>query len=103
MLYDDGRIACTDTALLIRWYYPWGAKQIPYSSIRSVERRALGASGGRWRIWGSSDFVHWYNLDRDRTSKQTAFEIHTGRRVVPVITPDDPDAVEAILGQHIAR
>jgi hypothetical protein len=42
VLYDDGRIACSDTALLIRWCYPWGAKRIAYSSIRSVERRDLG-------------------------------------------------------------
>jgi hypothetical protein len=39
VLYDDGRIACTDTALLIRWYYPWGAK-------RSRTRRSGPSSGG---------------------------------------------------------
>lgn len=33
MLYDDGRIACDDASLVIRWYYPWGAKTIPYSWI----------------------------------------------------------------------
>jgi hypothetical protein len=103
VLYDDGRIACTDAALLIRWYYLWGAKSIPYSSIRSVERRTLGTWRGRYRIWGSVDFVHWYNLDKDRPRKNTALEIHTDRRVVPVITPDDPDAVEAILTQHVVR
>jgi len=33
MLCDDGKIACDDTGLLIRRYYPWGAKRIPYESI----------------------------------------------------------------------
>ena len=47
MLYDDGRIACDDAALVIRRYYPWGTKRLPYSSIRSVERRPLRPIRGR--------------------------------------------------------
>jgi hypothetical protein len=49
MLYDDGKIACDKTSLLIRRYYPWGAKRIPYSSIRSVTHLTpLGVR--RWRL-----------------------------------------------------
>lgn len=28
---DDGRITCDDKGLVIRWYYPWGAKRVAYS------------------------------------------------------------------------
>jgi hypothetical protein len=101
-LYDDGRIACDDLAVTIRWYYPWGPKKIPYGKIRSVERRPLTKVRGKWRIWGSGDFVHWYNLDPTRPNKETAFEIDTGGRFRPTITPDDPDAVERILADHVA-
>ena len=97
MLYDNGRITCDDTGVVIRWYYPWGHKTIPYAAIRNVTRRPLTGIRGRWRIWGSGDFVHWYNLDPSRPSKDTALELDLGRRVRPVITPDDPDAVEAII------
>jgi Bacterial PH domain len=72
VLYDDGRIACDDESLVVRWYYPWGAKKIPYDSIRSVEKRQLNPVRGRWRLWGSGDFVHWYNLDLGRTKKDVA-------------------------------
>src|SRR5262249_39291856 len=37
MLYDDGRLACDDAGILIRRYYLWGEKRIPYPSIRSVK------------------------------------------------------------------
>jgi hypothetical protein len=56
--HDDGNIACDDTELIIRRYHPWGAKRIPYSSVREVKRRPLSPVRGKWRIWGSGDFVH---------------------------------------------
>ncbi|MGB9112310.1 MAG: PH domain-containing protein [Acidimicrobiales bacterium] len=104
MLYDDGRIACDEHQLIIRWYYLWGSKKIPYTKIRSVERRQMSALTGKWRIWGSGDFVHWWNLDPMRPSKTLALEIHRGfGRIVPTISPDDPDSVEGILQARISK
>jgi hypothetical protein len=102
LLYDDGRIACDDDGVRIRWYYLWGPKWIPYGAIRAVSSRPLSRVRGKWRIWGSGDFVHWYNLDPRRPDKETAIEIDTGGRVVPTITPDDPAAVERIIAEHPA-
>jgi hypothetical protein len=102
VLYDDGRIACDNGAITIRWYYLWGAKRIPYRAIRSVEERTLSRVRGRWRIWGSGDFVHWYSLDPSRTRKDVALVLDVGGRVKPTITPDDPTKVRHILDEHIA-
>ena len=100
--YDDGAIVCDDTGILIRNYYLWGAKQIPYTSIRGVESRPLnGVMSGRWRIWGTGDFVHWWNLDTRRPKKQVALVLDVGGRVRPTITPDDWTAVEGILREHV--
>lgn len=53
MLYDDGRIGCSETNLVVRRYYPWGtAKKIPYASIRSVTRRPLSTLTGKWAHLG---------------------------------------------------
>jgi hypothetical protein len=100
--YDDGRIECDDHGLLIRWYYPWGAKRISYSAIRQVRDLPLtGASSARrWRIWGSGDFVHWWNLDPRRPTKTRALVLDVGGRIRPTITPDDPDAVERIISEQ---
>ena len=100
-LYDDGRIACDDQGLIIRWYYLWGPKRIPYARIRSIIVRDMSRLGEKYRLWGSGDFVHWYNLDPRRPSKQTAIELDTGGRVRPTITPDDPEAVARILNERI--
>jgi hypothetical protein len=95
--YDDGKIACTDTGLVIRnYYFPAGAKRIPYTAIREVRVVPLRVMG-KLRIWGSGDFVHWFNLDGARPRKKTGLVIYTDGRIRPVITPDQPDQVAADL------
>ena len=102
-LYDDGRIACDDKGLTIRWYYLWGAKRIPFHAIHSIRTFPLSAVRGKWRLWGSGDFVHWYNLDGNRPKKETGIEIDLGGRVRPCITPDDSAAVRRIIESHVAH
>lgn len=99
--YDDGKVACTDQELVIRNYYFFflGAKHIPYSAIREARRVRLGTMG-RWRIHGSGDFVHWFNFDARRPRKYSAIVVHLDGVIRPVITPDDPDRVAAVLAEH---
>lgn len=101
--YDDGRVACDDHGLLIRRYYPWGNKRIPYSDIRGIRQLPLTGLGSvrRWRIWGSGDFRHWWNYDPKRPSKTLALVLKTDSRVLPTITPDDPNEVERLVTEHI--
>jgi hypothetical protein len=100
--YKDRWIECTDTDVQIRGYYfPWGTKRIPYASIRSLERSALTVLGGKGRIWGSGDFTHWANLDPGRPRKSVGFSLNLGRHVIPVLTPDDPDAFEKVVDEHL--
>jgi hypothetical protein len=102
MTYDDGGVACTEDALVIRrYYFPSGDKRIPYTKIERVRRAAMGGLTGKYRIWGSGDFVHWYNLDPGRPGKSVQFIVELpGARVSPVITPRDPDAVAAEFAAH---
>ena len=98
VLYDDGEIVCDETGLLIKRYYPWGSKRIPYSSIKSIRRLPIKIR--KWRIWGTGDFRHWWNLDPNRTKKDVALEIDTGHWIHPTITPDDIDAAERTLRER---
>jgi hypothetical protein len=99
--YHDRWIECTHREIQVHGYYfPWGTKQIPYASIRALDRFTLTALRGKARIWGSGDFRHWANLDPQRPSKSVGFLVDVGRRVIPVLTPDDPDAFEKIVRAH---
>lgn len=101
-LYDDGSISCEVDASVIGRYYPWGSTRIPYRSIRGVMRLPLTGASWRWRIWGSGDFVHWWNLDRHRRQKQSALVIDLGRHWLPTITPRDPETVERIVTERLS-
>ena len=74
-------------------------KRIPYGEIRAVTRLDLGTVR-RWRLWGTTDPRLWFNLDWNRRNKSLALILDTGKRVRPVITPDDPQQVIAVLRQH---
>ena len=102
MAYDDGSVACTEEALVIRTYYfPPHDKRIPYRTIERIRRVPMTAMTGKYRIWGSGDFVHWFNLDTTRPNRDDAFIIQvSGKAIKPVITPRDPDTVATELTSH---
>jgi hypothetical protein len=103
-LYEDRWITREPDRLIIRGYYfPFGRKTIAYRSIQNVTPRPLTAFSGSWRIWGSTDFRHWFHLDPGRPRKKTALVLDLGKRVLPVITPDDSERVAAIIAQQRAR
>ncbi|MGO9973150.1 MAG: hypothetical protein ACLP01_10130 [Solirubrobacteraceae bacterium] len=99
--YHDRWIDCTDDGIVIRGYYfPWGAKTIPYERIQEVRVFKISAMCGRGRIWGTSNPRYWASLDPSRPSKQVGLVLDLGRQVRPVITPEDPDMVRACIGAH---
>jgi hypothetical protein len=99
--YRDRWIECTENEIRIRGYYfPWGTKHIPYRSIRSVRRVQLSAISGKGRIWGTANPRYWASLDPRRPLKSSGLILDLGRFVRPFVTPDDCDAVEAIIRRH---
>jgi hypothetical protein len=97
--YDDGRIVCGPDRLEIRsYYFPFGTKSVPYTRIKGLQRIEItGLWSGKWRIWGTGNPRYWANLDTRRPRKQAGFVVDLGRRVSPIVTPDEPDAFEAVV------
>lgn len=97
--YDDGGLVIDRDGLTIRrYYFPWaGPKRIKFSEIQGVETRAMGWLTGKGRGWGTAHLRYWLPLDPSRFRKGTLVVLDLGRRVMPAITPDDPDlAVELV-------
>ena len=97
--YDDGVIVCGPDRLEIHsYYFPFGTKSIPYSHIQGLQRiEVRGVMSGKWRIWGTGNPRYWANLDTKRPKKKTAFVVDLGRKISPIVTPDEPDAFETVL------
>ena len=99
--YNDGSIECDSTSIRIRGYYfPWGAKVIPYSAVKGIQRVDLGTLRGKLRIWGTANMKYWANLDTKRPSKRVGLILDLGKAVKPFITPDDADAVETLVRER---
>ena len=96
--YVDLRVRCTGDGIeLVGYYFPWGSKHIRYEDVHGIRRVDLGAARGRTRIWGTANPGYWANFDPGRPRKSTGFVVDLGRRVKPLVTPDDPDDFEAVV------
>jgi hypothetical protein len=97
--YDDGTIVCGADGLEIHsYYFPFGTKTVPYSQIHGLQRIEIkGVWSGKWRVWGTGNPRYWANLDRKRPKKKVGFVVDLGGKISPIVTPDEPDAFEAIL------
>lgn len=99
--YQDRWIECTGDEVRIHGYYfPWGTKHVPYTSIRKVRRLDMGLLTGRTRIWGTANPRYWASLDPKRPLKRVAYVLEIAKFVRPFVTPDDPDAFEAAIRAH---
>lgn len=103
-LYHDGLVRLDAAGLTIRrYYFPFAtSKRISYARIGNVQERQMGALSGKGRMWGSGDLRHWAPLDLNRPRKDRAIILCLGGWIKPVITPDGPDRVPAILRERIS-
>jgi hypothetical protein len=100
MDYRDAWIECTAEEIRIKGYYfPWGTKRIPYSSLKGYRRFNLSALRGKGRIWGTANPRYWASLDPARPKKSVGFILDLGKAVHPFVTPADPDGFEAAIRQ----
>jgi hypothetical protein len=100
--YKDRYLTCDEDGLTIRrYYFPNGDRRILYSEIRAIRPLEMKLLSGRLRIWGTGDLTHWFHLDTNRPFKHRALEIDLGCKVKPVVTPDDPDALERLLRERV--
>jgi hypothetical protein len=92
--YADRLVTIADGVLTIRRYYfpVAGSKTIPLPEIKAVRPVQLGPVRGRWRLWGMTVPGYWLNLDGSRPRKRDGFVLDLGRRIKPMVTPDDPAA-----------
>jgi hypothetical protein len=96
-LYRDQWITCSEDDIVIRWYYLWGTKHIPYSAIKAARVVTLALTRGKGRVWGTANPQYWASLDPRRWRKDAALIVDTGGAVQAYLTPDDVGAVAAIV------
>jgi hypothetical protein len=73
-LYSDGQISITRDTITFRNYYFIGiSKKVPVSDIEKIASHESTVFNGKWRIWGSGGFNHWFPIDILRPMRERIF------------------------------
>ncbi len=81
-VYADGLMELTvSTIRFHRYYFPFGSKTVPLSQVEHIEVRPARLGTGRWRVWGTSDFITWFPLDWSRPWRKSIFMLHPKDKV----------------------
>ena len=104
-LYEDDTVMLDEEGVTLKSRRRRGnPRRITYRSIRNREMFDMGLWSGRLRVVGISFGRprNWFPAGRSRINKDVAISLDVGRLLHPVIIPDDPRAVDAILGKALA-
>lgn len=74
-LYKDSLVELTrEKIVFFRYFFPFGtAKHLPLSEIEVIRSHPPSIFGGRWRIWGTGNFVTWFPWDGARPRRDRIF------------------------------
>ena len=91
----------TTTTVVIK-HYTWlrRPRRIPRTDIRHIDTFETGLLSGRYRLVGISPLRprNWFSWERGRSDRSSvAVALDVGRFFHPTVTPDDPNAVVALL------
>lgn len=101
IVYHDGRVTLDRDHITLHGYYlPFGRKRIPYGEIRQVHEWPL--TGQRaYRVHGVGRPRVWYPRDARRGERTVGLLLDIGNWLRPVVTPDQPAKVAALLRDRI--
>ncbi len=75
-IYSDSLVKVYETNILFQnYYFPFGSKVVEFSDILGFEKKSPTILNGKWRIWGTGNFIVWYPLDWKRPRRNSIFRI----------------------------
>lgn len=101
VIYSDKLVEVTNDGILFRHYhFPFGSRRVAFSEVDGVLAKEATWSNGKWRIWGTGDFVTWFPRDWKRPGRDRIFIISfPGRRRRIGFTAEDSQKVMNILNE----
>lgn len=102
-LYQDRLVRISESGLYFPLYYfPFGSRFVRFEQIERIESLPPSFKTGKWRQWGTNDFLTWFPCDLLRHRRERIFHIHLkGARDRIGFTVLDVAKAKSILSQSV--
>ena len=104
ILYSDKLVKVDDDSILFRQYYfPIFSKSVKFSEIEKIIIEAPTLRNGKFRYWGTGDFLHWFPSDFNRCKRDVIYTLFRKNKKIRIgFTVENSEKVTEILkGKHI--
>ena len=100
ILYSDRLIEISDNMILFRNYYfpTFSAKTVKFQEIEKIILKKPTLKKGKYRFWGTGDFIHWFPLDNQRSKRDVIFILFRKSKKIRIgFTVEDSKKVRELL------
>ena len=104
ILYSDKLIEIRDNTILFRNYYfpTLSNKIVEFCDIEKIVLKKPSLKNGKFRYWGSGDFVHWFPLDNQRNIRDVIYILFKKKKKVRIgFTVEDSQNVTELLKEKV--
>ncbi len=105
ILYSDKLIEIRDNMILFRSYYfpTFSDKTVKFQEIEKIILKKPTLKKGKYRFWGTGDFIHWFPLDDKRSKRDVIFILFRESKKIRIgFTVEDSKKVRGQLEGKVA-
>jgi len=98
-IYLDSLVKVYENGIRFQnYYFPFVSKFVEFSDIVSLDRKSPSLPNGKWRIWGTLDFVSWFPLDWGRPRRSSILFLHLASQRIRIgFTVEDTERFIEIM------
>ncbi|HDL18131.1 MAG TPA: hypothetical protein ENH29_03670 [Bacteroidetes bacterium] len=99
IIYSDRLVEVYDKGILFRnYYFPFVSKFVTFPDILRLYKKASTLANGKWRIWGSTNFMYWYPLDWRRPRRTAIYFLNLASQKVRIgFTVEHPEQFSEVM------
>jgi len=85
VIYSDSLIEVSESGIRFRnYYFPIGSKSVPFTDMIRIENKPTTLLNGKWRLWGTGDFMTWFPKDWKRPQRSCIFSLRLASQKIRI-------------------
>ena len=100
VLYEDKLVIINSVSITLKNYYfpSHSSITVNYDDITRITVKQPTMTTGKYRYWGTGDFIHWYPMDNNRSRRDLIFFIYRkNKKIIIGFTVENSQKVKEIF------